>query len=643
MSFFRDTFELAAIELRFLVRYPRLLLACVFVTLIPGFYACLYLSSVWDPAAHTRELTVGVVNLDRGMRYQGHEFNIGRQLVKGLAMTPRFGFRVYSAADEARADVRAGTLAFALIIPPEFSANAVPGTVPNAGKPLLYVSEGNSFQGADLARRFAEALDDQLNEHLNAQRWSIALDMALGAGRSVESLRQGVQSLNAGAHQMKLGAREAAGGAAALKEGSSRLTEKLPALTEGMQRLGDGLRTLDAHRPHGRDLRTLSNGAEALAAGQQQFGQGLEAMRNGHRELSAGLQTFSESTFSSLLLPESVAQGARQLGEGLGRLDAGLIQLMDAHSHLAAGANELNTGVQTLTTGVHAMSEGIHQASAQFPPDEKLDELSHGASSLASGAAALAQGNRALSVGAEKLAFGLDQLLTALPASPSPPESNPEGLAHSVQAVVESVAPVPNSGNGLAPNILPSALWLGAGIAAFLMHVRVLPEQARSYARLARVGGKLLMPSLIVLLQSAALIAVSVSLLELRIVNLPAFAVILACSALTFLYVLYALNLVLGDAGKALGMLLLAVQMSASGGMLPIELSGHWFGLISPWLPLTWVVHALKAAMFGAFNGEWLSVVWQLGACAGGAVFLACMSKRWRYVSAQEIAPPVDL
>ena len=42
----------------------------------------------------------------------------------------------------------------------------------------------------------------------------------------------------------------------------------------------------------------------------------------------------------------------------------------------------------------------------------------------------------------------------------------------------------------------------------------------------------------------------------------------------------------------------MAVQLSSSGGIMPVELSGTLYSEISPWLPLTWVVRAMKISMF---------------------------------------------
>jgi putative membrane protein len=98
-----------------------------------------------------------------------------------------------------------------------------------------------------------------------------------------------------------------------------------------------------------------------------------------------------------------------------------------------------------------------------------------------------------------------------------------------------------------------------------------------------------------------------------------------------------------GDAGKALAMVLLAVQLSSSGGVLPVELSGGLFAQISPWLPLTWVVRAIKASMFGAYNGAWQTPLLLVAASGAVALVLATYLGRWRYVNAGGMRPAVDI
>ena len=89
-------------------------------------------------------------------------------------------------------------------------------------------------------------------------------------------------------------------------------------------------------------------------------------------------------------------------------------------------------------------------------------------------------------------------------------------------------------------------------------------------------------------------------------------------------------------------MVFLAVQLSSSGGILPVELSGGLFAQISPWLPITWVVKAIRVAMFGAFDGGWQATL-QLLAMAGlVAALMAAWVGRWRYAEVSEMRPALD-
>ena len=103
-----------------------------------------------------------------------------------------------------------------------------------------------------------------------------------------------------------------------------------------------------------------------------------------------------------------------------------------------------------------------------------------------------------------------------------------------------------------------------------------------------------------------------------------------------------ALTRMLGDAGKALAMIFLAVQLSSSGGILPVELSGTLFSEISPWLPLTWVVRAMKISMFGAYGGAWQHPMLVIASTCAIALVSACWLGRWRYVRPSAMRPAVD-
>ncbi len=642
MPYFSQTWFVFRTEAQLFLRYPKLLGAALAVALIPALYAVIYLSSVWDPAAKTGALPVAVVNLDTGMEYWQQDFNVGQEVVAKLKARHAFGFQSFADEAQARRSVREGAMAFALVIPKDFSANAIPGAAAGAGKLVVYTSEGNSYQSAGLARRFAQDLGHEVNESLNERRWTLVLSDAAGSQRSIERLHAGVEQLREGAHELTGGAQQALHGATAVAQGSKHLDQSLEPMVVGVKELGAGLRTMDAKRPRRADLKQLQDGAQALADGQGDLGKGLVELKAGSMRLAEGVAQFKEEANGSFLVSSEVKDRVSQLADGMNRLDTGLASAALAQGQLAEGSSQLNTGVNTLIEGVRALGKGIHTAATKVPPDNQIDELSHGTSALAAGAASVEQGAQKLSAGAQRLEGGLDLLASSLPPSLKKMDGSAQGLATSVQPQVEVVAAVENNGSGFAPNILSGSLWLGASLAAFLIQLRGLPLETLPFGRTAKLSGKVLLPLGVVIMQVLVVCLLIRYGLEIPVMHWGALMVTLALAAATFLMIIVALTRALGDAGKALALVFLAVQLSSSGGVLPVELSGGLFAQISPWMPITWVVKAIRAAMFGAFDGGWQAPLELLAVAGLAAALMAALVGRWRYVSAAEMRPALD-
>jgi YhgE/Pip-like protein len=448
MKFFLQIVSIVRSEANFLLLYPKKLLSGLVLIFVPALYCILYITSVWDPETKTNALPVAVVNLDEGVLYRTHQFNVGWEIATQLEDSGRFGFVMFSDEQKARSMVREGKLAFAVIIPREFSASSVPGADAGAGKIVIYASQGNNFETATIAKHFAETLKYEINEKLNERRWVMVLHTAAESERQNAQLRK--------------------------------------------------------------ELARLQKNAQVL--------------------------------------------GAESRPGGLGR--------------------------------------------------QRI----------------------------ERLAGEIDGLGRQLPGKLERLDGSPEGLASSVAPVLEIDAPVQNSGSGFASNIVPGALWLGAAVAAILIHVRVLSGYAQALSRPVQVLGKLFLPAGVVLLQSLFVFITVRYVLEIHVVSPWAFVLTLILSSLAFLFIVFFLIKAFGDAGEGITMFLLAVQLSCSGGILPVELSGGWFAKISPWLPLTWVVESIKAVMFGAFGGAWLPPLLLLLLAALACFTLSCFVGSWRFV-----------
>lgn len=642
-KFLSQVLFVAKVEVECLWRYPKLMLATAVITLVPAMYSLIYLSSVWDPDAHTRSLRVALVNLDQGTTYYGQQINVGREIINRLKAQNRFGFLDYSSEEDAREMVRQGMLAFAVIIPPDLSVNAVPGLRKGAGKPVIYASEGNNYESAIIARHFSETLGEQINRSLNERRWAAVLDAGVKLQDRVKELHTGVEELRDGASKLTQGATQTASGAHKLARGNSQLNSTVTQLTSGVRQFSVGLKSIGQSLPSENDLSQLKTGAAALASAHENLAEGIGELKDGSQRLGSGVTTFRDETRDSFFVPSAVADGADQLASGISQIDNGLGTALNAQQQLAAGAKVLSTNVGALTDGMLALESGLNTAANRLPEDGQLDQLSTGAGGLASGSKKLSSATFQLASGSARLKSGIETLERAVPAHIQMPDGTPPGLAASVDPVFESATFVQNTGSGFAPNIISCALWLGAGVAAFLLNVRVLPRHAILFPAVAQFLGKILLPSGTVLMQALAMFATIRLILRIPLYDCGAVTVVLIASSLCFLLIVFSLARAFGDAGKGFAMVLLAVQIASSGGVLPVELSGRLFSDISPWLPMTWAIKAMRASMFGAFDAGWQIPLLIL---SGGSLLITIvggMRGRWRFAHPLAIRPPLDL
>ena len=82
--------------------------------------------------------------------------------------------------------------------------------------------------------------------------------------------------------------------------------------------------------------------------------------------------------------------------------------------------------------------------------------------------------------------------------------------------------------------------------------------------------------------------------------------------------------MIFGNFGKFLGIVLLIVQLSSSGGTFPIETANNFYQTLYEFLPMAFIVSGFKDAIFNqAFNMEFSTVIYTLLATAAAAYVLA--------------------
>ncbi|UJP09482.1 YhgE/Pip domain-containing protein [Microbacterium sp. KUDC0406] len=196
--------------------------------------------------------------------------------------------------------------------------------------------------------------------------------------------------------------------------------------------------------------------------------------------------------------------------------------------------------------------------------------------------------------------------------------SNPEALATFVAEPVAlervPVYSVVSFGAAMTPLYTVLALWVGALLTAVAIRVDPpqgeasgLPPLSPAQTYLGRFG----IFAIVGLLQSS-LVCLG-SILFTQVQPQHPFLLILAgwVSSLVFMLIIYTFVVTFGNAGKALGVLLLVIQISSSGGAYPLQVLPQWFQSISPWLPATHAVNAMRAAIAGIYRNDfWVQLGW---------------------------------
>lgn len=207
--------------------------------------------------------------------------------------------------------------------------------------------------------------------------------------------------------------------------------------------------------------------------------------------------------------------------------------------------------------------------------------------------------------------------------------ADPQALAaHLAQPVGLERVPVysvVSFGAAMTPLYTVLALWVGALLIAVSIRVDPpqgedagLPPLSPTQTYLGRFG----IFAIVGLLQSS-LVGLG-SVLFTQVQPEHPFLLILAgwVSSLVFTLIIYTFVVTFGNAGKALAVLLLVMQISSSGGAYPLQVLPQWFQSISPFLPATHAVSAMRSAIAGIYQSDyWVSLGW-LAAFAVPALLL---------------------
>ncbi|MFJ6983457.1 MULTISPECIES: YhgE/Pip family protein [unclassified Streptomyces] len=678
--------RLAALELRRFGRGKLPRVALVALLLLPLLYGALYLWSFWDPYGRLDRVPVALVNDDRGATADGKRLTAGDDITEGLRDSDTFEWHEVS-AERARAGVEDGTYYLSLTLPADFSRRIASsaGDSPETGALQVRTNDANNYIVGQISRTvFSEVRTAASTKASRSFLDKIFISFSDIHGRTVEAA-QGADKLNGGIGKAEKGSedladglKDARTGSAGLAKGLKKLAKGAGDLESGSRKVADGTRSLadkvnavdsrispflkDNEKSIGDTARLVADSAEVIRGHLSTLVKSAPVAADGARTASGALDKAyadrcekpeaPDAACGELKKAKDAAADVAVVADDLDTLvadrdgdlkklrgDLATLQkqaraLADRAPHLSEDVadavsriNALDKGAQKVAAGADRLHTGIGTARGG------ATDLDKGVGRLSTGADDLNGGLFKLVDGSEKLAGGLHDGAGQIPDyDEKARDARTSVMADPVRLASRDLHKAPNYGTGFAPYFIPLSLWVGAMVAYMLiapMNRRALAAGAPAW-RIALAGW--LPVAAIGGLQTAALMAVLHWAVGLEMAHAAATVGFLFLVAACFAAIVQWLNARFGAAGRILVLALLMLQLTSAGGTYPVQTSPDFFNALHPFLPMSYVVEALRRLITGGGPGP----VWQ--ACAvllaftAGALALTALSARRRQV-----------
>ena len=552
------------------------------VALVPLAFVGLFVGALSQGDTALDRIPAAIVNNDSlitSTAPDGTETTVfaGRQLVTELTGADSAGFDwTITNEKDARAALASGEVYAVLTVPADFSKSvlSLQGDDPVKANVTVETDDAHSYLTGSVLQAVGQTMVGTFGRQITEQ-YVTGLTAGLGdLGTSLATAADGAAELGSGAAQLGDGATQLADGADALGSGATQLGSGLTTYTGGVSSLSTGLGRLDS-----------------ASAALGQLSSGIGSYTGGVAQVSTGLSQLNAAIQADPTVSPAYKETLARLAGGLAQTAAAGTQLSQQTATAVAGVQggiaQSATGAARLAAGGPALVTGVAG-------------LASGASEISTGATALATGASDLAAGAGTLADGLETGAAAVPGSDADAASTVADVAaEPVTLTVKTVNAVTEIGQVVATFFVPLGLWIGA-LAVFLV---LRPLTRRALASTA-LDGRLVVAALgrasivtgaqAVLLVLLLHLAVGVSW-GLLPVTLP-FALL---TALAFTAFHYLLTIAFGRAGLVISLFLLAVQITATGGVYPIEVLSEPFQAISPFLPLTYGVAGMQGILSG--------------------------------------------
>lgn len=440
---------------------------------------------------------------------------------------------------------------------------------------------------------------------------SSGIDTLKNGGQTLDNvisqINDGVDQLS---EQSNSGIASLASGVNDLNTGAANLNTKLPEYVEKVEYLNSNvkplLQALSAYSGNTTDpkLQYLAVSASQILAqdpekgnldGFQQLTIGGQALTTGANDLYAGTQKLVAGTQDLGKLTtgvQNLKSALTQVKQGTISLNQGIVTLSNGTVQLTAGSSTLTNGLATLNSSSKAI-------------DNALTTLNNGIASAYDGSNKLVEGVQTFKTSIDEGLVNTKEQLKSL-------NGIEDFGAKPVEFKTEAYGEVNSYGIAFTPLFLCIGLWVGA----LMSYVVLYYDQKHRFnifdhdyknkilQNIAYIGIGALQGLIVAILLKLGL--------GFEIQNYVLYYTSSILVGITFVSIIQFLIRNFGDVGKFLALVILVLQLAASGGTFPIETIDKGFQGLTSYLPMTYSIKLFREILVPTatnFKGQYLGIL----------------------------------
>lgn len=622
------------------------------VIIIPVLYSFFYLKAFWDPYGNLHDMKIAIVNLDEG---DGND-NLGNELVDNLKEKDTMTLEVLNNSDEAQEGLVNQDYYATITIPKNFTKDL--NNAENSDRKVTTITyspnQKNNYLASQIINKVVTTVEKELRSEISEKVVGKLSDKLEEVPYKMEDISDGATQIQDGTSQLQNGLQELDNGTTTLStnyekfdngidsayNGSKELTNGLSKLNSGADKIYAGTNQLSEAT---KSLSSVTEGVNQISAGANNLSTGVNAYVDGVNSAISSVTSMTKqvqtlggylktyvAAHPEAMADQNFAQAMKQLQQisNSNSSSQGLATLQSKGTELKAGASNLNTGIQTfaskagsltnLSTGINTLNSGMLELKQGLSNAKQgsttlqvgLKELSTNSKTIKTGTKQLNEGTKQALAGSKTLQNGVSTFKTEIDNGIDETKEQLNSLngldeytAEPVEVEETDYAQVDSYGVGFAPYFMSISLWVGVLIMIIIFYYdpddrfKVLGRNAKNrYLRSAIYFG-------ISIAQGIVLGFILKAGLGFSVTNIWLYYGTCILTAITFFSILQFLLIKLGDVGKFLGIVLLVLQLAASGGTFPIETVPSFFQKIYALMPMNYTIRLMKESLIKVDNG----------------------------------------